>query len=160
MSRNTVLFDDDFFYFICTSVFVRYIVNSKSDLGSALLSPNYEPSDDTTDGFIAPESLPPMTEIKISSMHTMQLTVTRSFLSVLHNLTESFSLSSLQSSAAARHIVSDPLILVNSCGKELIVALGECKNLILSQEEPPFGGSITLPTESSGRVLETCLLCI
>jgi hypothetical protein len=136
-------------------------VNSKYDLGSALLSPNYEPAaDDTTDGFIAPESLPPMTEIKISSMHTMQLTVTRSFLGVLHNLTESFSLSSLQSSAAARHIVSDPLILVNSCGKELIVALGECKNLILSQEEPPFGGSITLPTESSGRIHETCLLYI
>jgi len=54
----------------------------------------------------------------------------------------------LQSTAAARNIVEDPLILVNTCGKELNVALGECKNLILSQEESPS----TLSVSSGERV--------
>ena len=113
----------------------RYIVNSKYELCSALLSPNYDP-DDETDGFITPETLPPMTEIKISSAHTLQLTITRSFLGVLHNLSEAFfSLASLERTAASgRHLVEDPLIVVNTCGKELVLTLGECKNLILSQD--------------------------
>jgi hypothetical protein len=80
-------------------------VNSKYELGSALLSPNYD--EEAVDGFISPDSLPPMTEVKISSNASMQLTITRSFLGVLHNLSEAFfSLASLQATAASsRHLV-------------------------------------------------------
>ena len=47
-------------------------VNSKNELGSALMSPNLV-MDDAVDGFICPENLPPLTEIFIASKETLQV---------------------------------------------------------------------------------------
>ena len=86
---------------------LNYIINSKNELGSALLSPNY-PADEN-DGFIVPESLPPLTEMKLSSSQPLQITITRTFLSVLNKLTESFSMSGLEATVS-RALKEDPQI--------------------------------------------------
>ena len=76
------------------SLDIRYQANSSHDLGSAVLSPNFAVDD--VDGFICPENLPPLTEIGIHSTETLQITITKSFLTVLNTLTESFSLDALR----------------------------------------------------------------
>ena len=76
------------------SLDIRYQANSKHDLGSALLSPNLEL--DETDGFICPENLLPLTEVGVHSSETLQVTITKSFLTVLNSLADSFSPSRLK----------------------------------------------------------------
>ena len=76
------------------SLDIRYQANSSHDLGSAVLSPNFAVDD--VDGFICPENLPPLTEIGIHSTETLQITITKSFLTVLNTLAESFSLDALR----------------------------------------------------------------
>ena len=74
---------------------MRYQQNSRNELGSAILSPNFEALDEN-DGFVCPENLPPITEVGIHSTETLQITLTKSFLSVLKTLVESFSPSAME----------------------------------------------------------------
>ena len=74
---------------------MRYHVNSRNDLGSAILSPNFEAADEN-DGFVCPENLPPITEVGIHSTETLQITLTKSFLAVLKDLVESFNLTNIR----------------------------------------------------------------
>ena len=51
------------------SLDLNYVINSKHELGSAILSPNF----DETDDFVVSEKLPPLTELKLSSSQTLQV---------------------------------------------------------------------------------------
>ena len=48
---------------------IQYINNSRNDLNSAILSPNF----DEADGFYLPEVLPPVTELKLYSTQPLQV---------------------------------------------------------------------------------------
>ena len=54
------------------SLDIRYQDNSPRDLGSAILSPNFDGTDDA-DSFVCPENLPPLSEVGIHSTETLQV---------------------------------------------------------------------------------------
>ena len=102
---------------------MRYHVNSRNELGSAILSPNFEASDEN-DGFVCPENLPPLTEIGIHSTETLQITLTKSFLAVLKTLVESFSPSAMEQ-LGQRESGGEGLVVFNKCGRKVTLVLGE-----------------------------------
>ena len=106
---------------------MRYHANSRNELGSAILSPNFEASDEN-DGFVCPENLPPLTEIGIHSTETLQITLTKSFLAVLKTLVESFSPSAMEQ-LGQRESGGEGLVVVNECGRKVTLVLGENRGI-------------------------------
>ena len=102
---------------------MRYQVNSRNELGSAILSPNFEAADEN-DGFVCPENLPPLTEVGIHSTETLQITLTKSFLAVLKTLVESFSPSAMEQ-LGQREAGGEGFVVVNECGRKVTLVLGE-----------------------------------
>ena len=76
---------------------------------------------DEADGFVVPEHLPPLTSLTLQSSDVLELTVTKTFLSVLNTLTQSFTeigeLSKEDKKATA------PLVVKNSLGKQITIIL-------------------------------------
>jgi vacuolar protein sorting-associated protein 13A/C len=105
------------------SLEVRYSKNSHHDLGSALLSPSF--AEDEADGFVCPESLPPLADIGIHSSETLQVTLTKSFLAVLKTLVESFSVTALREMGRREAVMADAFVVVNECGQRVTLLLGE-----------------------------------
>ncbi len=98
--------------------------NASSDIGSALASPGYD--EDATDGFIVcPENMPPSTVIALQSREILELTITRTFLGVLTNLSESFAAATAAASSAEKReeLPVAPFIVMNNTGKGITILL-------------------------------------
>eukprot|EP00092_Neocalanus_flemingeri_P033380 GFUD01036296.1.p1 GENE.GFUD01036296.1~~GFUD01036296.1.p1 ORF type:complete len:2741 (+),score=704.42 GFUD01036296.1:512-8224(+) len=131
------------------SLDIRYQVNSRSDLGSAILSPNFTGGDEP-DGFVCPENLPPLTDIGIHSTETLQVTITKSFLSVLNSLSESFSPSALER-ISLKEVPMEPFLVVNNSGRQVTLVLGEHRNFSFYQNQEHEGLSIHPEIEPGAR---------
>jgi len=122
------------------SLDIRYQNNSPHDLGSAILSPNFTGGDEP-DGFVCPENLPPLTDIGIHSTETLQITITKSFLAVLNSLSESFSPSALEK-ISSKEAPMEPFKVVNKCGRQVTLVLGEHRNFTFYQNQEQTGMSV------------------
>ena len=58
-------------------------------LGSGVLSPNFDPNNDET-SFVALNNLPPLMTVSFCSHDFLQITVTKVFINVLQTLMQSF----------------------------------------------------------------------
>ena len=70
------------------------------------------------------ENLPSLTEIRVHSTVTLQITLTKSFLAVLKTLVESFSPSAMEQ-LGQRESGGEGLVVVNECGRKVTLVLGE-----------------------------------
>ena len=131
------------------SLDIRYQVNSGHDLGSAILSPNFMGGDEP-DGFVCPENLPPLTDIGIHSTETLQITITKSFLAVLNSLSESFSPSALEK-ISSKEVPMEPFIVVNKCGRQVTLVLGEHRNFTFYQNQEHAGVTLQPDIDPGAR---------
>ena len=60
--------------------------NATSDFGSAFVSPSF----DETDGFVTPESMPPLMQLSLTSTEPMEITVTKTLVNGMFEMTDVF----------------------------------------------------------------------
>ena len=90
--------------------------NSANDFGSAFVSPSY----DEADGILCTENMLPLMMIALQSRDILEVTVTKSFLSVLNTLTQSFS---DVTDSARKSLPTAPFIIQNHTGKPMTLLL-------------------------------------